>query len=555
MVKKGGAPGKCTPRCGTSLFHSSSSMSAISSVAPVILRATSYGSSKIANVGRTTRDMNASRRVDWFTVVRFATFGCLLFLPRLSPGQSPNMSGTLNCAAADFDVNLQFVNGPRNSYTVVVNRRNISAHPCVFDGPMYGPTFIPDRVPGHAPYGLCYYCDERLPNGETPVIPPLTVNPGQVAHQAFRWRTTSSSEATPCLEPKWMAGPVLLVAPSLLKKVCSDVEVSRFSLLPEATQRESRYDDEVPMFRLTADRALYYEGESFSLRLSRARASAQNAVRADVCPPLFLRQRSPDGETRIDEVQPLAFEGCGKAILGHQPGNWQSGLELDSGANSRWSGVGEHSMEVSQLVGSVDDPEFRFISSTVLRIQVGDPSAIQRKWGPRVKGIAADITLDKGTFRLGEDVPLHLAIKNFDAAVPLYSWDPVWDPCMVVGLEVQDVGGHALSVDKRLPQWSVCTGHGFGPRPVALGKVIPLERTLGKEGWLPNQPGTYTVVITWAPCFYPENDASSGNEPANLKPYAVVHATATLRVVAETDDAGDAYPGRTRRGHNVAKTR
>jgi hypothetical protein len=327
---------------------------------------------------------------------------------------------------------------------------------------------------------------------------------------------------------------VLLAAPSLLKHVCSDIEVSRFSLAAlEATQMESREDDRGPIFRLTTDRGLYYEGEAFSLRLSRAHASTQTSERGDGCPTLFLRQRSPDGETRIDEVQPLAFKNCGRPVLGHEPGDWQSGFDLDSGANSRWSGVGEHSMEVSQLVGSTDDPELHFVSSNVLRIQLGDPSAIPRKWGPRVRGIAADITLDKGTFRVGEDVPLHLAIENFDAAVPLYSWDPLWDPCMVVGVEVQYIRGHALSVNKRFPQRSVCTGHGFGPRPVAQGKVIPLERTLGQEGWLPNQPGTYTVVITWVPCFDPKNKASSAGQPADLKPYAVVHAAATLRIVAD----------------------
>ena len=187
-------------------------------------------------------------------------------------------------------------------------------------------------------------------------------------------------------------------------------------------------------------------------------------------------------------------------------------------------------MEVSQLVGSVDDSKLHFASSNVLRIQLGDPSNISRKWGPRVKGIAADITLDKDTFRVGEDVPLHLAVENFDAPVPLYSWDPVWDPCMVIGLEVEDRDGHVLTVSQRLPQLSVCTGHGFGPRPVAQGKVISLERTLGREGWLPNQPGTYTVVITWAPCFDPRNQASSAGRPADLKPYAVVRATATLRI-------------------------
>ncbi len=477
--------------------------------------------------------MSTSRWVGWFDVVRFATFGCVLFLPLLGLGQGINLSGTSNCTAADFDATLQFANGPGNYYTVVVDKRNISGHPCVFDGPMYGPSLVPDRVPGHAPYGLCYYCEDRLPNGQTPVIPPLTINPGQVARQTFRWGTTSSSDEAPCLEPKWMAGPVLLVAPSLLKRVCSDVEVSRFSLAePESVQMESREDDRVPMFQLTADRNMYYEGESFALRLSRAQTSVQTSAAESGCPTLYLRQRSPDGETRIDEIQPFAFKNCGKPVLGHEPGDWQSGFDVDSGASSRWLGVGEHAMEVFQLSGSLDDPRLHFASSNVLRIQLGDHSAMPRKWGPRAKGIAADVTLDKETFRVGEDVPLHIAIEDFDAAVPLYGWDPVWDPCMVVGLEVQDIGGHSLSVSQRLPQWSVCTGHGFGPRPVAQGKVIPLERTLGKEGWLPNQPGTYTVVITWTPCFDPKNEAPSAGQSADLKPYAVVHATATLHVVA-----------------------
>jgi hypothetical protein len=475
--------------------------------------------------------VSTSWRIGWFDVVRFAAFACVLFLRLLSFGQAMNLSGASNCTEADFDVNLQFVNGPGNYYAVVVNRLNISAHPCVFDGPMYGPTLVPDRVPGHAPYDLCYYCEDRLPDGQTPVIPPVTVSPGEAARQTFRWRTTPAGETAPCLQPKWLSGPVLLVTPSLLKKVCSDIEVSRFSLSAlDSASIESREDGQVPVFSLTSDKGLYYEGEWFSLRLSRARTLIRTPV-SDGCPTLYLRQRSPDGGTRIDEVRPLAFKDCGSRVLGHEPGDWQSGFDLDSGANSRWSGVGEHRMEVSQLVGSVDDSSLHFASSNVLRIQLVDPSTIPRKWGARVKGIATDITLDKETFRVGEDVPLHLAVENFDAPVPLFSWDPIWDPCMVINLEVQDRDGRALTVSQRLPQSSICTGHGFGPRPVAQGKVISLERTLGREGWLPNQPGTYTVVVTWAPCFDPKNQApSSAGQPADFKPYAVVRATATLRI-------------------------
>ena len=474
--------------------------------------------------------MSISRQVGKSDFATFTVLCCSLFLFLLSlpcSAQNMNLTGSTNCTGADLDTDLQFVNGPANYYNIVVNNRNVSSRPCIFDGPMYGPSLVPDRVEGHKQYDLCYYCDERLPNGQTPTISPITVGPGQIARQTFRWRTTSASDAEPCLQPKWMSGPILLVAPSLLKQVCSSIEVSRFTLV------ESPKDAPPPAFNLAADRNLYNEGQSFSLRLS----SAEPPVSESGCPTLYVRQRSPDGSTRMDEVHPLAFKDCGRPVLGHESGDWQSGFDLDSGANSRWMGAGEHSLQVFQMVGSIDNPRLEFTSSNVLHIQLADPSLVTRKWAPEVKGIRADITLDKETFRAGEDIPLHMAIENLDAAVPIYSWDAVWDPCMVVAIEVQDLDGHPLSASDRLPPWSICTGHGFGPRPVAKDKIIPLERTLGKEGWLPNHPGTYTVMMTWAPCYDPSKHAPSADaattiQAEKLTPYAVVHAAATIHIVA-----------------------
>jgi hypothetical protein len=153
-------------------------------------------------------------------------------------------------------------------------------------------------------------------------------------------------------------------------------------------------NDRVPAFNLTADKSLYYAGESFSVRLARAQTSLQISTSEDGCPALYLRQRSPDGGTRIDEVRPLAFKGCGKPVFGHQLGDWRSGFDLPSGANSWWSGVGEHLLEIFQLTSSQDAPELHFAYSNVLRIHLADPSTIPRTWGPKVKGIATDITLD-----------------------------------------------------------------------------------------------------------------------------------------------------------------
>jgi hypothetical protein len=103
---------------------------------------------------------------------------------------------------------------------------------------------------------------------------------------------------------------------------------------------------------------------------------------------------------------------------------------------------------------------------------------------------------------------------------------------MVVGIEVQDAAGHPLPVNQRFPNSSICIGHGFGPKPFAKGKVVPLERKLRAEGWLPSHPGTYTIVLTWSPCSGSRKETPSGWE-ADLKPYAAVHAKATIHVVSE----------------------
>lgn len=481
--------------------------------------------------------MILSRRVSPAGCATFLAICVLLFLALPSSAQALNFSGASNCTDADFDANLQFLNGPDDYYAIVVNKRNISSQACIFDGPMYGPSLVPDRVEGNPPFGLCYDCENRLPNGRSPGIRPLTLDPGQVVWQRFRWRTTRSTDGRPCLQPQWMSEPVLLVARSLLKKVCSDIEVSRFSLEPFDADRD---DGRGPEFKLTTNKNTYNLGEMFYLRVSRPQPISQAQSEQENCPTLYLRQRSPDGATRIDEVQPLAFKGCGQPVLGHQIGDWQSGFDLSSGANSRWEGVGEHAVEVFALAGSADDPKLRFVSSNVLRLQIADPAAISRRWGTRVKGIAADITLDKDTYRVGEDVPLHLAIEDFDADVPVFAWDALWDPCMVVGIEIRDAEGHPLQANERLPNWSICTGHGFGPRPIAKGKIIPFERSLGAEGWLPNHPGTYNVVITWAPCFAPKKGASAKGRHGDLRTYAVVHAMATIHVVGGDTPLGAA---------------
>ena len=456
----------------------------------------------------------------------------LLYLPLLAQAQGLNLTGASNCTVADFVAYADFAERRGDTFTVVINERNVSSHPCVFDGPAYGPSLVPDRVDGEQPIELCYDCENRrLPIAQRRFEPPITINPGEAARQTVRWKTKPPNVSGKCLQLEWMVqDAVLLAVPSLFKPVCSEVDYSPFTLASREEAASMSDLAQTPALQLTSNNPEYYPGESFSVRVASPHEERSTSAS---CPLLYQWHRSPDGSTRLDEVRPLAFTGCKESALGHEAGNWESGFEVDSGANGRWEGVGKHAMQVFQLVHHVENEQLLFAKSNVLRYTIIDPTTITPKWGQKVKGTAAGITLDKDTYRVGQDIPVHIALEDFDASTPLYAWDPLWDPCMAIGIELRNAAGQPVPPEVRLPNWSICTGHGFGPRPVEKRRMITVERTLRGSGWLPSQPGTYTLMVTWATCSEPrsKHDESPQELSAHMRPYAVARATATIHIV------------------------
>jgi hypothetical protein len=94
--------------------------------------------------------MNFSRAFDPIEVAKILVlaFSSLLSLSSasLAQGSVVNSMGASNCPTADFDTSLNFASEPSNYYAIIVDKQNISSHSCIFDGPVYGPTFYPDRV-------------------------------------------------------------------------------------------------------------------------------------------------------------------------------------------------------------------------------------------------------------------------------------------------------------------------------------------------------------------------------------------------------------------------
>jgi hypothetical protein len=79
------------------------------------------------------------------------------------------------------------------------------------------------------------------------------------------------------------------------------------------------------------------------------------------------------------------------------------------------------------------------------------------------------------------------------------------DPYAAIGVEVRDAMGLPLPENERFSIGTLWTGHGAGPFPFPPGKLVTIERTLVGQGWLPNRPGSYTVLVTWCTLDGPTN--------------------------------------------------
>ena len=449
---------------------------------------------------------------------------CVLLDP--IPGYSQGVTATSavnigNCRLVDFDTTFELVNGPGDYFTAAFGLRNISGRPCLLDRGSYGANGSPTNPDRTDPWGKVFVTTPDSTDrvwGTAPVIdPPATLDPGRAAYFAIRWKSKPSNESEPCIQPIAINWPVMILAPSLLRRLCSSIEVSAFSLSPIRNAADSRDDWADPRnltLNLFSERSSYYQGERFFLHVAPVKVEAKQARSDDACPTFYLRERSSDGRTLFRAKLPVAPQsdrdtyGRG-VILAAVPPRCDSmtGFDLSpefSDSFLGWKRSAEHTFQVFQAMPSPEDGPVHFAYSKTLRIGFADASAIPRTWGAPVKGVVVNATLDKDTYVAGEDVPLHLAVKNVDSQVPVYGGgfpDISCNEREHFNIEVRDQAGQALHPEERLQKPTAYDGTISCPIMSAYpkGSVVPIETTLANEGWLPKHSGTYTVVVTLIP--------------------------------------------------------
>lgn len=453
------------------------------------------------------------------------------------------LAETPGCKAPDLQVSFHFYNDANTVERIVLLTRNISGHDCLLTA-SYPPNFAPVLESNGPPINLCQSCANRLPGGEEEARLPLLLTSQGFAHQSFRYRTSPDTGAAGCVQAGSMSTtanddikhPILLVSKSLLRPICSPVDVVGYRSGPGGvTAPDAEPSPGERELTLRSERATYYTDEWFVLWTDPQPATKESAS------VLLLHERGPGGDTRLDEVQAGTWQ---RDFLRRWGANQEhTADEIDAGALHRWRGIGDHSFQLFQVNDGTASGEIHFLCSRPLTVHVADAASIPRAWGPTQQGVRVDLTLDKTKFQLGEDIAAHIAAQVVDAKEPVYG-EPFRHRGLIFlttagsfHLSIRDADGPLENSDRRANLDKLASGSSGGnPCPATLeaGKVIPLNRSLLEYGLLPTRPGTYQLSVTWSPYHSRFSTCPDQRPEKPEQPFVTVTSnTTTITVVGE----------------------
>jgi hypothetical protein len=418
-----------------------------------------------------------------------------------------------DCTDENLELTLRAYRAPASTHVLVLNYRNTGDSPCTlreFRQQNGRPSYI--RNSNHV----------EVPS-------PRTVLAGHgVAHSSFRWQTEPvAGQACPNdgMHLRFILvgtpnGTLVLTSRTLLPSVCSelqdDTDYHAGAFVPEW---EPSHDLAPPISTaptVAVAKQTYFENERLSLHVTLNDRTANNPV----CPILLQTARDEHGGIRIDEVlNPESpdfsnvpnLDPVGRLALAchHRypnpgPDN-EFNFYVPLGSGMIWTGLGMHRFGFIQLSGFAEDCEFRQVSSNEVAVDVESAVNIPRTWGKAEKGVRVDLTLDKLTYALGEEIPLHIATEDLAAEFPVYGRPfgsySMGDTSMLdegwsVAVVVEDEHGPIKPVEMG---WSGSGRPIPCPKPYPQGVVVPKEEPLSFTGLLPTKPGTYRILVKWSP--------------------------------------------------------
>lgn len=282
--------------------------------------------------------------------------------------QLPRSARLHNCERSDLNANFELINGPGGLFTAAFIMRNISDSPCKLGAAAYGvngsPIF-PDNT-GQKVFRLSPDSETRV-WGRPPFDTLPILAPGKVAYTTMKWNSKPLRESDLCIQTMSIGWPVLVVAPSLLRRHCSDISVSPFTLGDFDRSGNSGHEPwqahSNEKMKLTA----HGEGDSFYLRVSPSSPHKKRLARL-----MYLRERSSDGTTVFRATFPLStVKGPLGGVVEYHTAE-PPAIDCSSGCYLKpdcYQTVGEHTFQVFQPVHVPKNGPIRFVHSNVVHIR------------------------------------------------------------------------------------------------------------------------------------------------------------------------------------------
>lgn len=432
---------------------------------------------------------------------------CLVGVPRAWGDAS------IACQSSALDKTVRFDTDGKTQ-KIIFGFRNVADQPCSLRPVVRIGLWSIAEQRSTVAIPACSSCNASDAAAFAKSMSPFLLEPTQSVAFTIAWPVAADAEAASCrnvddiflnTDASNTESFVQIIVGGTALRLCDPVSSGPYRAL------DSEHGDPprtVPL-RLASNTPEYYPDEPIEIHL--AADDPAHLLRAALtsCQSLLLMQRIrvPTGEMRIRITD-----------LTSAPSRWQDGYvtmlnsdesskiysdpavaakfpdEMDYQAGSGWRAEGRSSsVEHDAAYISICDHHWQTIAtSNVVQLHAATGAPQKPEWGPQSSGFALSVTVDRDTYKLGQDVPLHIAcIRNGqDWTVEKVHYNPACAP----DIQVVDSSGAPVARGLGRQQFR---GGPMSDRHVAAGEIVPGGTTLRDAGLLPQAPGTYRVTATW----------------------------------------------------------
>jgi hypothetical protein len=374
--------------------------------------------------------------------------------------------GRAACESSALDKTIRFDTDGTNQ-KIIFGFRNVSEQPCSLR-PITG-LGLWSIAEHYMTSGMprCRSCSAGDNGGFARAMSRLPLEPRQSATFTLEWPVAPDAEAASChnIDDVFLhndASPteslVQFTVQQAALRLCDPVTSGAYQVLAS-----DESDRPLPVaLNLTPNDTKYFPDEPIEMRLAADDPGHLLGAAFKSCGTLLLMQRvrAPTGDMRFKIIN-----------LTSAPSHWQDGfvttfksdssstiysdpvvaakfpdeMEYLAGRGWRAEGGQPSAIEHDAAYISICDHRWQTIAtSNVVQVHATDSVTQEPKWGPQSSGFALSVTVDRDAYKLGQDVPLHIAcIRNGqDWTVENVYYNPACAPHIEI---VDSNGGPAAS--------------------------------------------------------------------------------------------------------------